>query len=93
MTMNRFDKSCVRAFFTLPKHLTELPNSWTLTLSGKPFNTELQTASSIVYGSTKYFIIWFDSPDQMDIDTKIDLSFRDFSFYDMVPVVLIRRSA
>lgn len=91
--MKRFDKSCIRAFFTLPKHLLELPNSFVETKYSKPFNEELRTASSMIYNETKFFPIWFDNPDDIKDNQLIDLSFRDFSDYNVPPVVLIRKSS
>ena len=88
--MNRFDKSCIRAFFTLPPHLLQLTNTYTETLYRKPFSLKLRTANSIEYKETKFFIIWFDHPDTLSEESLIDLSFRDFSYYKIPPVVLIR---
>lgn len=90
--MNRFDKSCIRGFFTLPAHLRETPNAFVETLHAKPFHSSLQGASSVTYKQKTFYIIWFDDPTSIEPESLIDLSFRDFTFYKMVPVVLIRKS-
>lgn len=90
--MNRFDRSCVRAFFTLPPHLRNLEGTTTQTLFNKPFKNSLKNAGSIVMDTKKYYIIWFDDPESLTQSDSIDLSFRDFSVFGIPPVVLIRKS-
>lgn len=89
--MNRFDRSCIRAFFTLPPHLLNIEGTTTQTLFNKPFNPKLRDAGSITYNEIKHYIIWFDDPQALTETDFIDLSFRDFSTKGIVPVVLIRK--
>lgn len=91
--MNRFDKTCVRAFFTLPEHLRNVPNTSYFTLHSKKFNPVLRDSASITRDGIKYYIIWFDDPTTIDESDTIDLSFRDFSYYSIPPTVLIRKSS
>lgn len=90
--MNRFDRSCIRAFFTLPPALVNYPNTKVTTEYNRPFNSALRTAGSIVKDNIIYYIIWMDDPVKIPDKGRIDLSFRDFSFHGIVPVVLIRHN-
>lgn len=90
--MNRFDRSCIRSFFTLPSHLINYPNSSLFTERAKKFNPLLLTASFILRNDIKYYIFWLDNPENILDSALIDLSFRDFSFYDLPPCVLIRKA-
>lgn len=92
MILNRFDRSAIRAFFTLPQHLLEKENIFIETIYSKPFKKVLYLASSIRYKGTSFYPIWFDDPASLKEEDKIDLSFRDFSAYQQPPVVLIRKS-
>ena len=89
--MNRFEKSCIRSFFTLPDSIKSLPNAFEETIYARPFNPALEGAGSIIYKGTKYYITWFDFPENLEGEY-IDLSFRDFSANNMPPIVLIRKS-
>lgn len=89
--LNRFERAAIRAFFTLPSSLVELPNSFTETLRHKPFKKEIISAS-IKYKGTIFYPIWFDDPSSLKEGDIIDISFRDFSYYSQPPVVLIRKS-
>ena len=89
--MNRFDRSCIRAFFTLPPHLLNIEGTTTQTLFNKPFAPKLRDAGSIIRDKIKYYIIWFDDPETLTESDSIDFSFRDFSSEGIVPVVLIRK--
>ena len=91
--MNRFDKTCIRAFFTLPEHLRNVPETSYFTLHAKPFNPVLRNSASITREGIKYYIIWFDDPEFIEESSTIDLSFRDFSHYSIPPTVLIRKAA
>lgn len=91
--MNRFDRSCIRSFFTLPPHLQSVEGTTTLTAHNQPFKESLRDANSIIQKDKKFYIIWFDEPDTLTAEDRIDLSFRDFSLFDIPPVVLIRKSA
>lgn len=90
--MNRFDRSCIRSFFTLPKYLLTYPNSKTWTERGKPFKQNLSEANAIQKNEINYYIIWLDDPAGFSESDRIDLSFRDFSAYQIPPYVLIRKS-
>lgn len=89
--MNRFEKSCIRSFFTLPDSIKSLPDAFEETIYARPFNPTLEGAGSITYKGTKYYITWFDFPENLEGEY-VDLSFRDFSSYNMPPIVLIRKS-
>ena len=89
--MNRFEKSCIRSFFTLPDSIKSLPDAFEETIYARPFNPALEGAGSITYKGTKYYITWFDFPENLEGEY-VDLSFRDFSSYNMPPIVLIRKS-
>lgn len=90
--MNRFDRSCIRSFFTLPSHLINYPNSHLITERSKKYNPLLLNKSFIEKDNIKYYIFWLDDPESMKENDLIDLSFRDFSFYQLPPCVLIRKA-
>lgn len=91
--LNRFDKTCIRAFFTLPEHLRNILHTKYFNIHSKPFNPVLRDSSSIIKDKVKYYIIWFDDPEIIQETDTIDLSFRDFSHYLIPPTVLIRKSS
>ena len=93
MSLNRFDKTCIRAFFTLPEHLRNISQTKYFNIHSKQFNPILRDSASITKDSIKYYIIWFDDPTSITDSDSIDLSFRDFSHYAIPPTVLIRKSA
>ena len=90
--MNRFDRSCIRAFFTLPANLQKYPGTTSWTEYSRPFNEGLKTANAITKDGVVFYIIWMDDPESISTKSKIDLSFRDFSKEGIVPVVLIRQN-
>ena len=91
-TLNRFERSCIRSFFTLPPHLKEYPNSTSWTEKNKSFSPSLLSANSIQKDEKEYYIIWLDSPEEINTYDRLDLSFRDFSYYSLPRYVLIRKA-
>lgn len=90
LTLTRLEKSWLRSFFSLPQSLRDKPNKSLHLLLGKPLPEEIFETNSVVYKGTTYFVIWLSSPTSCKAGA--DLSFRDFSQYGEVPVVLIRTS-
>lgn len=92
MKLSRLERMWLRSFFTLPKSLKEKPNNGLALMRNKEFSTILNETGVINFQGQSYFIIWLSHPFKLNEDSKIDLSFRDYSNYGEVPVVLIREA-
>lgn len=90
-SLSRIERSWIRSFFTLPQSLRNLPNSLTFQRRASPWVPNLENAAHISIKGNRYYIIWLELPESL-INKPIDLSFRDFSFYNEPPVVLIREA-
>lgn len=93
-SLNRFEKSCIRSFFTLPQNLREKPNSKSFLLKDQKLKSipNISEINSINKDGIKYYIIWLSNPHDLNPGDSLDLSFRDFSYYEIIPYVLIRKS-